>query len=57
MLSGVDDWTFDSFALDRATGGRPLSTLAFALIRTSGLMFFLDINEQKLARCLYHMAS
>ena len=51
-LSDVDEWTFDSFALSEATGGRPLSTLAFSLFKTSGIIEALNLDEGKLARCV-----
>ena len=50
MLSQVDEWAFDSFELARVTEGRPLSTLGFALIRRSGIMAKLRLDEGKLAR-------
>ena len=31
VLSKVDDWKFDAFDLEEASGGWPLSTLTFAL--------------------------
>ena len=49
-LSKVDDWQFDSFELERATNGRPLSVLAFALIKNAGLSTVLNLDERKLAR-------
>ena len=52
VLSQVDEWAFDSFQLARVTEGRPLSTLGFALIRRSGIMAKLHLDEGKLARCV-----
>ncbi len=49
-LSKVEEWQYDTFALEHATGGRPLSALGFALIKKSGLVSALDLDEQKLAR-------
>ena len=49
-LSKVDDWQFDMFALERATSGRPLSLLAFALIQRAQLSQLFGINENKLVR-------
>jgi hypothetical protein len=46
----VDDWTFDSFALSDATDGKPLSTLAFSLFKTSGVIEALHLDETKLSR-------
>ncbi|GAX85340.1 hypothetical protein CEUSTIGMA_g12757.t1 [Chlamydomonas eustigma] len=51
-LSRMDDWAFDSFELATATGNRPLSTLAFALIKRSGITLRLRLEERKLARFL-----
>ncbi len=51
MLSKVDDWQFDTFALERATNGRPLSALAFALFQRSELNTRFGIHEGKLVRC------
>ena len=31
VLAKVDDWQFDTFELEEASGGWPLSTLTFAL--------------------------
>ena len=50
MLSKVDDWQFDSFALGRATDGRPLSFMAYTLFKRMGLTSHFGINEQKLVR-------
>ena len=49
-LSLVDEWTFDSFDLHDVSGGLPLSTLAFALFKKSGIMKQLQLDEVKLAR-------
>ncbi len=46
----MDDWQYDTFELEEVTGGRPLSALAFALIKRSGLIELLGVNEGKLAR-------
>ncbi|GAX86004.1 hypothetical protein CEUSTIGMA_g13420.t1 [Chlamydomonas eustigma] len=51
-LSRVDEWTYDIFQLSEATGGRPLSTLAFFLIRRMGLSRVMQLDEAKLARFL-----
>ena len=32
VLAKIDDWQFDSFELHEVSGGRPLSTLAFAIL-------------------------
>ncbi len=33
VLSKIENWQFDSFELHEATGGWPLSTLTFAIMR------------------------
>ncbi len=50
MLAGIDDWAFDSFELADVTDGRPLSTLAFALFKRTGISARLQLDESKLAR-------
>ena len=50
-LSKVDEWSYDSFHLEEASGGRPLSALSFALFKRSGIVSCLRLNEKKLARC------
>ena len=50
VLERVDKWQFDSFALERASNGRPLSVLAFALFQRTGVTQRFRINETKLAR-------
>ena len=49
-LSRVDEWTYDMFELSEASGGRPLSMLAFALFKRSGIVSLLMLDEPKLAR-------
>jgi hypothetical protein len=49
-LSRVDEWTYDIFQLSEATGGRPLSTLAFFLIKRMGVSRVMQLDEVKLAR-------
>ena len=50
ILACVDDWQFDSFALERATNGRPLSVLAFTLFKRFDINSRFGIDEVKLAR-------
>ncbi len=52
VLAGVDGWTFDAFRLEEASGGRPLSTLAFALLKRTGIVDCLQLDEARLARFL-----
>ena len=51
VLACVEDWAFDSFELDEVTGGRPLPTLAFALMKRTGLTASLRLDEARLCRC------
>jgi hypothetical protein len=37
LAHAESDWHFDSFALADATAGRPLSTLAYCLMKRNGL--------------------
>eukprot|EP00195_Chlamydomonas_chlamydogama_P005551 CAMPEP_0202896684 /NCGR_PEP_ID=MMETSP1392-20130828/5636_1 /ASSEMBLY_ACC=CAM_ASM_000868 /TAXON_ID=225041 /ORGANISM="Chlamydomonas chlamydogama, Strain SAG 11-48b" /LENGTH=2072 /DNA_ID=CAMNT_0049582125 /DNA_START=504 /DNA_END=6722 /DNA_ORIENTATION=+ len=55
LLAKVDEWQYDSFQLHDVTGGRPLSTLGFALIKRAGLVTRLNLNEAALARFLVHI--
>ena len=48
LLAGKDSWTFDSFALDEATDHRPLSALAFAVFKETGIIKRLQLNQSKL---------
>ena len=50
VLSRVDDWQFDSFALERASNGRPLSVLAFFLFSRARITKRFGIDPRKLAR-------
>ena len=50
MLACVDDWSFDTFALDKASGGRALSCLAFHLFERQGLIKRLKLDPTKLAK-------
>ncbi len=50
VLQHVDDWQFNSFDLPKATGGRPLSALAFYLFKRSDIPSRFGMDEQKLAR-------
>ena len=52
IFQRVDDWQFDSFALEEASGGRPLSCLGFHLLKRSGVMKHFHLDETKLARFL-----
>jgi len=50
-LSRLDDWSFDVLHLADLTGGHPLSAMGFALLKSSGVVAKLRLNETKLARC------
>lgn len=52
LLATANDWCWDAFRLDQATGGHALSQLALHLFRTSGLVEKFDIPEAKLMRFL-----
>ena len=52
-LSSVDEWSYDAFRLEAASGGRPLSALSFALFKRSGIASCLQLNESKLARSVH----
>ena len=52
MLAGVDDWQFDAFRLEAASGGRPLSCLAFFLMKRTELVERFHLEETKLANFL-----
>lgn len=61
ILARSDEWTFDAFSLDKATQGRPLSTLAFYLMSREGLLKHYNLEPLLVARrgmgpcCLLHM--
>ena len=57
VLARVDEWQFDSFALERASGGRPLSLLAFLLVRRVDLVGRFGLDEPKLVRCVAGMCA
>ena len=50
-LAKVDNWQFDAFELERASGGRPLSVLAYALFKRADLPSLLRLDERRLVRC------
>ena len=50
VLEKIDDWAFDMFELSEVTSNRPLSTLAFTLIKRSGISACLKLDEVKLFR-------
>ncbi len=52
LLQNVDAWTFNMFALDEATDCRPLSTIAFYLLKREGIVSTLLLDEHKLANFL-----
>ncbi|GFH17868.1 PDEase domain-containing protein, partial [Haematococcus lacustris] len=47
-----EGWSFDAFELSEVSGGRPLSTLAFALLRRMHLIQHFQLREGRLARFL-----
>ena len=53
VLAKIDTWQFDSFELNEVSGGRPLSTLTFAIMSKLGLVPGRnDVCEVRLARFL-----
>ncbi len=52
LVLASDSWTFDSYALEEATQGHPLSVLSFWLFNTSGCIQHASINPTTLARFL-----
>ena len=49
-LTHISDWTFNTFRLAELTNGKPLSTLSFAVLKQSGIVSCLKLDEHKLAR-------
>ena len=49
-LASLDDWAFDMFGFTEVSGGRPLSTMAFAVLRRTSLISCLGLDEHRLAR-------
>ena len=49
-LAHINDWTFNTFRLAELTDGKPLSTLSFAVLKQSGIVSCLKLDEHKLAR-------
>ncbi|XP_046652777.1 uncharacterized protein LOC124343496 isoform X3 [Daphnia pulicaria] len=47
LLARISEWPFNAFALDRATGGRPLPTLCFHLFHQYGLMAHFHLDPVK----------
>ncbi|CAL8464523.1 g4058 [Coccomyxa elongata] len=52
LLAAADDWGFDTIQLGKATGGRPLSCLAFFLMQQQALISGLGLDEQRLVNFL-----
>jgi hypothetical protein len=51
VLATAELWSFDVFALERATTGRPLSALAYFLMHKTGLMHEFAVDGRALIRC------
>jgi hypothetical protein len=49
-LSRLDDWQFDMFALEAASGGHALSLLSFLLIKRTEAFRLYNLDETRLAR-------
>ncbi|GFH32796.1 phosphodiesterase [Haematococcus lacustris] len=54
LLDAADQWGWDPFALNEATGGRPLSALCFALLKRhhTSVLHACKVDEGRLARFL-----
>ncbi|GAX75322.1 hypothetical protein CEUSTIGMA_g2767.t1 [Chlamydomonas eustigma] len=52
LLSRVDDWQLDMFALEAASGGHALSLLSFLLIKRTEAFRLYNLDETKLTRFL-----
>ena len=50
MFCKLDEWQFDSFELQRLSDGRPLSCLAFHLMKKMDIIKHFHLDEAKLAR-------
>ena len=50
VLDLADNWQFDYFKLEEASGGRPLSCIAFFLMKRTQLVSMFRLNETRLAR-------
>ena len=55
VLEQAHNWQFDSFSLDRASDGHPLSVMAFYLFKKMDITKRFHLNETKLARFLIHI--
>ncbi|WIA11311.1 hypothetical protein OEZ85_011434 [Tetradesmus obliquus] len=55
LLARVEDWQFDSFKLAAVSGNRPLSVLAFFLLKRSNLVKRCGLDEGRLARWLVRL--
>ena len=49
-LGAIDSWQYNSFKLEEVSGGRPLSCLAFFLMKKMDLIKRFHLDETKLAR-------
>jgi hypothetical protein len=54
-LALANEWQFDAFALAEASGGHPLSTLAYYLFAKQGLLEHFSLKPAALARFLRRM--
>ena len=51
LLSSSENWQYNSFDLETETSGRPLSSMAFFLMKKMDLVKKFHLDETKLARC------
>jgi hypothetical protein len=57
VLQSANEWQFDAFALEKATNGHPLSTLAYFLFSKQGLIDHYQLRPTALARFLRRIES
>lgn len=57
VLQSAHEWQFDAFALEKATSGHPLSTLAYFLFSKQGLIDHYQLRPTALARFLRRIES
>eukprot|EP00798_Chlamydomonas_sp_ICE-L_P004146 gene4146-14244_t len=50
VLANIDNWQFNTFSLEAASNGRPLSVLGYTLLSRTGLMAKYQMDETKLIR-------
>ena len=51
-LNKISEWQYDAFELEEVSNGRPLSCLAFYIMKKMDLVRWFHLDEHKLARFL-----